>query len=83
MDRRRFVSGMGRLALCGFAGFGLGCRGRQTAHVLNESDRDMVGSHTAGAETWEPLIQGSVAKILGRQITDIKTVSSNGVTTVP
>ncbi len=27
----------------------------------------MVGSHTAGAETWEPLIQTSVGQLLGRQ----------------
>lgn len=27
----------------------------------------MVGSHTAGAETWEPLIQQTVGQLLGRQ----------------
>jgi hypothetical protein len=79
MDRRRFLSGIGQFALCGLSVQVIGCaRGKQTAHVLNETDRDMVGSHTAGAETWEPLVQGSVTKLLGRQINDITTVSHDG-----
>lgn len=78
MDRRGFLSGLGRIAAVGLLTPTLGCRGRQTAHVLNESDKDMVGSHTAGAETWEPLIQGSVSKLLGRQLTDVKMVSHDG-----
>jgi hypothetical protein len=52
-----------------------GCRGRQHAVVLNDSDKDMVGSHEAGAETWKPLIDESVAKLLGRACTDVQTVS--------
>lgn len=50
-----------------------GCRGTQHAHVLNATDRDMVGSHTAGAETWEPLIQQTVGQLLGRQHVVIAT----------
>jgi len=52
-----------------------GCRGRQHAVVLNDKDKDMVGSHEAGAETWKPLIDESVAKLLGRACTDVQTVS--------
>ncbi|MBS0201876.1 MAG: penicillin-binding protein activator LpoB [Planctomycetes bacterium] len=79
MDRRRFLSGFGKLALGGWVAQTLGCaRGKQYAHVLNDSDKDMVGSHTAGAETWEPLIDQSVAKLLGRQMTDVKMVSHDG-----
>jgi hypothetical protein len=78
MDRRQFLGGMSRLALCGVAGVSFGCRGKQTAHVLNETDRDMVGSHTAGAETWGPLIQESVSKLLGKQMAEIKTASHDG-----
>lgn len=52
-----------------------GCRGRQHAHVLNGHDDDMIGSHEAGAETWKPLIDESVAKMLGRACTDIQAVS--------
>jgi peptidoglycan-synthase activator LpoB len=78
MDRRQFLDGIGLLALSGMTGQVVGCRGRQVAHVLNETDKDMVGSHTAGAETWEPLIQSSVAQLLGRQMRDVKTVSHDG-----
>lgn len=52
-----------------------GCRGRQYAHVLDNDDKDMVGSHEAGAETWKPLIDESVAKMLGRACCDVQTVS--------
>lgn len=66
MDRRRFLSQSAKLAgLTILSGFG--CRGTQHAHVLDQTDQDMVGSHTAGAETWEPLIQQSVGQLLGRQ----------------
>lgn len=78
MDRRRFLSGMGHLVVCGAVAQVTGCRNKQTAHVLNETDRDMVGSHTAGAETWERLVPESVGKLLGRQLTDVKTVSHDG-----
>ncbi len=67
MDRRRFLRGLGCLAAFPAAGWMTGCRGKQYAHVLDPSDRDMVGSHAAGAETWGPLIQGSVGQLLGRQ----------------
>jgi hypothetical protein len=80
MDRRRFLSGLGEFALFGWAAQAVGCRNnKQTAHVLNETDRDMVGSHTAGAETWERLIPESVGKLLARQVTDIRTVSHDGM----
>lgn len=66
MDRRKFLSQSARIAgLTALSGFG--CRGTQKAHVLDQTDQDMVGSHTAGAETWEPLIQQSVGQLLGRQ----------------
>ncbi len=69
MDRRQFLTGS--LALLSAAS--LGCRGSQHAHVLKSDDADMVGSHTAGAETWEPLIQQSVSQLLGRQHVVIQT----------
>jgi hypothetical protein len=36
------------------------------ARVLSEADKDMVGSHTAGAETWKPLIDESVCRLLAK-----------------
>jgi len=53
-----------------------GCGGRQTAHVLKENQNDMVGSHTAGAETFKPLIDESVGKLLARQSPAIQQVST-------
>jgi hypothetical protein len=75
MDRRAFL---GRLAMLGASAGLAGCRGTQHAHVLNATDRDMVGSHAAGAETWEPLIQQTVGQLLGRQHTVIATAADGG-----
>jgi len=62
MDRRQFV----RNALLGtLATWQIGCRGRQTAQVLKPGEKDMVGSHAAGAETFKPLIDEAVGKLLG------------------
>jgi hypothetical protein len=43
-----------------------GCRGYQTAKVLSPNKPDMVGSHTAGAETYKPLVDTCVANLLAR-----------------
>jgi len=53
----------------------VGCRGKQHAHVLDQSSEDMVGSHTAGAETWKPLINQTVCQLLGRSAGTIHTAS--------
>lgn len=70
-DRRLQIACICLMAVVAFCG----CRNRQHAHVLNDTDKDIVGSHEAGAETWKPLIQESVAKLLGRAHSDIHTVS--------
>ncbi len=44
----------------------LGCASRQYGHVLAKNDKDLVGSHSAGAATWNPLVDEAVAKLLGR-----------------
>lgn len=79
MDRRRFVQNfcfsMSGLLLS----VSVGCRGHQYAHVLKESDKDMTGSHTAGAETWEPLIQSSVSQLLGKEMGSIQLTSAEGL----
>ncbi len=43
-----------------------GCANRQYGHILANNDKDMVGSHAAGAATWNPLVDESVAKLLSR-----------------
>ncbi|MEN6495766.1 MAG: penicillin-binding protein activator LpoB [Thermoguttaceae bacterium] len=66
MDRRRFLGE----TVTGLLGLGLltasGCRSRQTAQVLKPGEQDMVGSHSAGGETYKPLVGEAVAKLLGR-----------------
>ncbi|MBX3441263.1 MAG: penicillin-binding protein activator LpoB [Planctomyces sp.] len=74
MQRRQFLHTLA-LGLPALPLLQSGCRGRQTAHVLSQSDRDMVGSHAAGAETWEPLINEATCRLLGRQQTVIEQVS--------
>ncbi|MEM6688278.1 MAG: penicillin-binding protein activator LpoB [Planctomycetota bacterium] len=44
----------------------MGCASRQYGHILASDDKDMVGSHAAGAATWNPLVDEAVAKILSR-----------------
>ena len=42
-----------------------GCAHRY-GHLIANDEKDMVGSHEAGAATWNPLVDSSVAKLLGR-----------------
>jgi len=53
----------------------VGCRNRQKAHVLSQNDKDMVGSHTAGAETWKPLIDESVCRLLAKSSSTVHQAS--------
>lgn len=52
-----------------------GCASRQYGHILAENDKDMVGSHAAGAATWNPLVDESVAKLLSRCPPAVQPVS--------
>ncbi len=63
----------GLMMLC--AVIASGCRGHQYAQVLDADQRDMVGSHEAGAETFKPLIDESVARLLVRHQTGMHAVS--------
>jgi hypothetical protein len=42
-----------------------GCA-HQYGHLVANDDKDLVGSHEAGAATWNPLVDSSVAQLLGR-----------------
>lgn len=75
MDRRRFL---GRSAAL-IGGIGLaaaGCRGHQYGHVLKDKNDDLVGTHAAGAETFKPLIDEAVGKLLSRQAAEVRPVST-------
>ena len=56
-----------------------GCRNHQKAHVLSQNDKDMVGSHTAGAETWKPLIDESVCRLLAKSASSVHQASHTTV----
>ncbi len=63
MDRRKFL----HVSWAGFAVLGAAsCRSNQFARVKKPGEGDMVGSHTAGAETFKPLVDGAVSKLLAR-----------------
>ena len=44
--------------------FWSGCKGYQVGHLLNPKASDMVGSHSAGAGTFNPLVDEAVQKLL-------------------
>ncbi len=55
-----------KLYLLGLAAIAVGgCRGYQYGHLVKNEAPDMVGSHSAGGEVYKPLIEESVAKLLG------------------
>jgi hypothetical protein len=66
MDRRRFL----RTGAFGLLGLGVlaeaGCRGQQTAHVVQPGESTTVGSHAAGTETYRPLVDQTVSELLAR-----------------
>lgn len=47
----------------------MGCRGYQYGHIIKKEAPNLVGSHDAGAEVFDPLVEEAVAKLLGRQET--------------
>ena len=53
------------LSALAVAGVAIGCRGYQYGHLIKNDQPDLVGSHTAGAEVYNPLIDETVAKLLG------------------
>ena len=64
MDRRGFMGLMG-VALAG----AVGCRSNPSAEVISDNRKDMVGTTAAGAETYKPLIDESLGKLLSRHST--------------
>ena len=67
MKRREFLQWAMTAATSAPLTWASGCRSHQYGHVISEDQADMVGSHMAGAETYNALIGESMAKLLGRQ----------------
>lgn len=55
-----------------------GCAGKQYGHLLANNDKDLVGSHAAGAATWNLLVDETVAKLLSDCPPHIQPVAFNG-----
>jgi hypothetical protein len=83
MERRRFqfASALHVIALVA-TGTLVGCRG-PLGHVLNDSQPDMVGSTSAGAAVYKPLIDEAVAKLLARQCGQVETASHDQLAPPP
>jgi hypothetical protein len=63
MLRRQWLAGLSSLTIASV----FGCRGYQYGHIIKPSAENMVGSHEAGAEVFDPLVDEAVAKLLTRQ----------------
>jgi hypothetical protein len=63
MRRREWLVGL----IGGYFFAACGCRGYQHGHLLSTNDKNIVGSHEAGSEVFDPLVDETVAKLLVRQ----------------
>ncbi|MBB3206569.1 hypothetical protein FHS27_002381 [Rhodopirellula rubra] len=61
-----FVAMTRFLAVFGLSVAVLGGCAHRYGHIVANDDKDLVGSHEAGAATWNPLVDSSVAQLLGR-----------------
>jgi hypothetical protein len=80
MDRRTFLAAAGGCAAAAVAM--LGCRGHQYGHVIKEDQADMTGSHAAGSEVFNPLVEEAVASLLARQNV-VQEASFSGAEVLP
>lgn len=65
IKRRQFLrAGIGLFGLGILTG--TGCRTNQTAQVMKPGEKDLVGSHAAGTEVYEPLVDQAVSNLLAR-----------------
>ncbi len=63
MRRREWLASLSVLSMAGM----IGCRGYQYGHIIKPNSENLVGSHEAGAEVFDPLVSEAVAKLLARQ----------------
>jgi len=69
LDRRTFLRrGLKPLPLAVLATAAAGCRSMQFARVMAPGEDGMIGSHQAGQETFTPLVNDAVAKLLARHV---------------
>jgi hypothetical protein len=64
MQRRRFIGWL--VSSAGTAALFPGCHGTQYARVIKPGEKQMIGSHQAGQETFKPLVDEAVTKLVAR-----------------
>lgn len=75
--RRHLVGSL--IFLSGLVSLSVGCRGRQHAHLMRTDQPDMVGSHAAGSEVYNPLVEEAVARLLAScAAIPVQSVGSEG-----
>lgn len=83
MRRRTFFTVCGQWAAAMTVPLLAGCRGHRFGHVLKSDQSDLVGSHAAGAEVFNPLIEEAVGKLLARQSMMVHQVTYDGAELLP
>lgn len=84
MLRREFLVSAAGIGAAGLGLTSAGCRSTQHARVLKPGEKGMVGSHAAGQETFTPLIDEAVGKLLARHETSpYRQVSTGGPEMLP
>lgn len=84
MDRRTFLTLSGTSLMSALTAAMTGCRGHQYGHVVQEGQPDLVGSHSAGSEVYNPLIEEAMAKLLARQeMAVVQEASFQGAEVLP
>lgn len=63
MRRRDWLLGVASVSVASMTG----CRGHQYGHLIKPDAANLVGSHEAGAEVFDPLVDEAVAKLLAKQ----------------
>lgn len=80
MNGRPLVSLISTAAVSAILVSGVGCRHKTHAQVLRPDKKDMVGTTGAGAETFNPLIDEAVCRLLDRHTSGVQAVGApNGL----
>jgi len=71
------------MSVCLAASLVAGCRGTQYARVIKPGEKEMIGSHQAGQETFRPLVDEAVTTLVARHATPQHMQVSAGPEVLP
>src|SRR5262245_8658163 len=83
MTRRRLSLTLFATGLAALSWTIAGCRNHQYARVIQPGEKEMIGSHKAGAETFRPLVEDATTKLLARNSQPEAFPASYNVETLP